>query len=129
MDSLLKDAQLAVRRLLRARGFALAVAGTLMIAIRANTVWSMAYSCAPCHSAPDQLVSVVNPVTSVRKGDGVSPLDFADWRREIRGFDGLAAYASSSASLTGDKMKPRDRLSRGHLLPPEPTCSISMRER
>jgi putative ABC transport system permease protein len=105
MDTVLEDARLALRRLLKAPGFTALVVVTLGLGIGANTAafgvvggalfgWSRAYERA------SELVMVWQ-----RKGDdrwSPTPADFRDWQARSSVFAGLAAYHYRTVNVSGE---------------------------
>ena len=104
MDTVLEDARLALRRLLKAPGFTSLVVVTLGLGIGANTAafgvvggaffgWSRTYERA------SELVMVWQ-----RKGDdrwSPTPADFRDWQARSSAFAGLAAYHYRTVNVSG----------------------------
>jgi putative ABC transport system permease protein len=106
MDLFVHDCRVALRGLARVPLFTLAIVATLAIAIGANTaVFSLVNGVllrALPFRSPDRLVSVVDRrLVNGQHSDRLSPADFVDWRRQIRGLEGLAGYENYSANLTG----------------------------
>ena len=94
-----------MRRLLGSPAFALAVICTVAVAVGANTlVFSVVNGVLlrplPFRN-PGRLVAVVNSGAQ-RPGNGISPLDFIDWREQVHAFDGFAGWQTSSLILLGE---------------------------
>ncbi len=100
----MQDLRYAFRGLLRNPGFAAVAVLTLALGIGANAaIFSVVHAVLlrplPYPEA-DRLVSVLElPVGQSETVVDVAYLDWADWRREVQGYDDLAAYASSSGGL------------------------------
>jgi predicted permease len=101
-----QDVRYAGRMLWRSRGFAAAVLLITALGIGANTaVFSLAdYALVrPLpFSDPDRLVNLWEDHSY--RGYGrvePSPANFRDWRRAGRSFEGMAAYTTISANITG----------------------------
>ncbi len=109
MDTLLQDIRYALRKLLRAPGFALVAVATLALAIGATTaVFSIvnAVLLAPLPFAdPSRIVSL-----SSTGNDGepiyMSSLDYIDYRDGSRSFESMAQYARDNVNLTGNGVQP-----------------------
>jgi putative ABC transport system permease protein len=95
-----------MRRLVRTPWFSLTVAGTLAVAIGATTVVFSAvngvlFRPLPFRN-PDRLVGVIDHrLINGQQQDRLSPPDFLEWRRQLSTLDGLAAYASYAANMSG----------------------------
>jgi putative ABC transport system permease protein len=102
MDALLQDLRTAMRGLRATPGFTAAVAGTLAIAIGANTlIFSVVNGVLLnplAFRSPDGLVAVVNPTGH---SNAVSPPDFRDWRDQVHRLSALAAFDPGTVNLTG----------------------------
>lgn len=108
LPTLLGDVRYTVRLLRRSPGFALTAVVTLAIAIGANTALFSAVQgilIAPLpYANPDRLVRIFEEAPRTAHFP-VSPLDFRDYRSELRTFDGLAAYMRADLQL-GDADRP-----------------------
>jgi putative ABC transport system permease protein len=100
----LGDIKYAMRLLARQPGFALVAIATLALGIGASTaiftvVDGVLLKPLP-YPSPDRLVQVAEK--SIRRGVpmSVAPLNFLDWRRGSRSFEGLAAYEVLPTTLT-----------------------------
>jgi putative ABC transport system permease protein len=102
--TVLDDVRYGLRLLWKAPGFTAIAAGTLALAIAANTaIFSVVYATllAPmAYPDPDQLVMVWSSSDGNRRT--VSPADFRDWRRQGDAFQAMGAWASGSVSLSVD---------------------------
>jgi predicted permease len=98
------DARLAIRFLLRAKGFSLAAVLTLALGIGTTTAMfgvADAVILRPLpYGAPERLVRIwsANPRGIPR--NQISPPDFFDWRDQVRGLDSLAGFALLDVTLT-----------------------------
>ena len=107
LDTLLREARMAVRSLRRTPGWTSLAVLTLALGIGATTaVFSLVDGVLfrPLPFAdPDRLVSVWEDVpASGRPRVEVSPLNYADWSRQVDAFEDLAAYGNSTFNLTGE---------------------------
>ena len=107
----IQDLRFAVRLLSRQKAFTAAAVATLALGIGANTaifsvVDGVLLRPLP-YRDPSRLVRVwsANPRGIPR--NGISPADYFDWRDQVRGVDGLAAFGSSDVTLTsaGDPVR------------------------
>jgi len=102
MDALFQDLRTAMRSLRATPGFTAAVAGTLAIAIGANTlIFSVVNGVLLnplAFRSPEGLVAVVNPTGH---SNAVSPPDFRDWREQVHRLSALAAFDPGTVNLTG----------------------------
>ncbi|MFL5454753.1 MAG: ABC transporter permease, partial [Myxococcales bacterium] len=108
MDSVLQDVRYALRKLLRAPGFALVALLTLGLAIGATTaVFSLVdgvlFQSLPFRD-PDRLVRVHS--LAGQTVSTASQPDFLDYRAQTRTVSPMAAYAMASAALTGGGSEP-----------------------
>ena len=101
----MRDIRQAIRSLSRTPWFTLAVVATLAVAVGANTLIFSVVNGVVLDPLPfrdaDRLVAVANensPDLST-----VSPPDLHDWRSDVRGLDGLAAYTIEPVNLTGGR--------------------------
>jgi predicted permease len=107
--TLFSDLRYALRVLLRAPGFALSVVAVFALGIGANTaIFSIVNTVLlrPLpFDEPDRLVRIFHvPPQSAFPGMKtfpVSPANFYDWKREARGFEGMAIYRFRPFTLTG----------------------------
>ena len=105
LDTVPRDARLAVRRLVHEPSFAAVCIVTLAVAVGANTAMFSAVNAALIRPLPypdaDRVVQVweTNPQAE-RWGDWASYPDFEDWSRESHAFDGLALYRNARVRLT-----------------------------
>ena len=109
MDTLIQDIRYALRKLLRAPGFAIVAVATLALAIGATTaVFSIVNGVLlqPLpYSDPARVVSVSS---TGKSGEPVymSSLDYIDYRDGSRSFDAMAQYTRESVNLTGSGVQP-----------------------
>jgi putative ABC transport system permease protein len=109
LQTLAADARYAVRVLGRAPSFTLAVVAVLALGIGATTaIFSIVNTVLlrPLpFDEPDRLVRIFHvPPQSAFPGMKtfpVSPANFYDWKREARGFEGMAIYRFRPFTLTG----------------------------
>ena len=108
MDTLLQDARYAIRMMLKAPGFTVAVLLTLTLGIGASTgMFSVvnAILLRPLpYRAPDQLVYVSELANGERSS--VAWPNFVDWRQRTRTIHDIAVYGSNASTMTGGD-KPR----------------------
>ncbi|HEX7118195.1 MAG TPA: ABC transporter permease [Longimicrobiales bacterium] len=106
MDALLQDLRYALRSLRRAPGFTAAAVLTLAFGIGANTaIFSIASGLvleAIPFAEPERLVNVDHVSRSGRVGGAVAWSDFDAWRRELGGFESLAARTWHGYTLSHD---------------------------
>lgn len=100
MGNLLQDIRYGIRTLLKSPGFTIVAALTLALGIGANTaifsiVQNVLLRPLP-YSQPEQLVDVSNNYLPTVPHIGLSPGDFADWRRQARSLSEMGAYVSIS---------------------------------
>ena len=106
MDSLVLDLRLAVRQLVRHRGFAAVVIATLALAIGVNTltfsfVNFFAFRPLPMKEA-DRVALVWAQHPESRRDRGLSSYpDFVEWRARSTAFEDLAAGGRRTYNLTG----------------------------
>ena len=106
METFYSDVRYGIRMLLKRKGFSLVVVATLALAIGANaTLFSMVSTVLflPMpFDEPDRIAFLYSQNPSLnRMRAGVSVPDFADLREELESFEGLAAFAWASHTLTG----------------------------
>ena len=100
-----RDARVAIRLLLRARGFTIAAVLTLALGIGATTAMFSVVDAVMLrplpYAAPDRLLRIwsANPRGIPR--NQISPPDFFDWREQARGLDSLAGFFVLDVTLTG----------------------------
>ena len=106
MRGTLQDARYAIRTLIHAPVFTLAVLATLTLGVGANTVIFSALNAVLLrplpYKAPERLVRLTarNPSAGITSSN-VSAPDFIDWMRESRSFQGLSAFSTLSITLPG----------------------------
>jgi putative ABC transport system permease protein len=105
MESLIKDLRYGVRMLLKHPGVSAIAVITLALGIGANTaIFSVvnAVMLRPLpYKNPERLVSLWAKVA----GHGrwrTTPANFLDWKKQNTSFENMAAFGSSSMTLTGD---------------------------
>jgi predicted permease len=101
---MLQDARFAVRMLLKDRWFTLVAILALGLGIGLNaTVFTFVNAVLirglPFHD-PEQILHIGGLQTTSGNGEGVSWLDFDDYRQQTRTFSGLAAYRGGSFVVT-----------------------------
>jgi len=108
---MLNDLRYALRTLARTPAFTLTAVLTLALGIGANTAMFSVVNAVllrPLPFAdPDRLVFVFSQ--NSRRNEGqmrVSALDFADWQREARSFDAVAAHVGTGFTFSGDEAAP-----------------------
>src|SRR5215831_9203587 len=105
LSGLGKDLRIAVRRLLKDRGFTATAVLTLALATGATTaVFTLvnAVLLRPlAYRAPEQLVRIYDVQPDVARAS-VSVPDAHDWITRSRSLTGLALFAGSNMSLSGD---------------------------
>jgi putative ABC transport system permease protein len=88
----------------RKPAFAASVIATLAVALGAVTLMVTLVNGVLLQPLPfrnaDRLVAVINRGPE-RPGNGISPLDYLDWRDRLHSFDGLAAWQTQPAILVG----------------------------
>jgi putative ABC transport system permease protein len=105
METLARDVRFTFRGLVKERGFTSVCVLTLALGIGANTAIFSVVNTVLIRPLPypeaDQLVRVweTNPHAN-RWGDWASYPDFADWRRETRAFESMAAFRYGRLRLT-----------------------------
>lgn len=97
------DIRLALRRLIRAPGFALIAILTLALGIGANASIFSVVDAALIRALPypdaEHIVRIYSP--SKKGRSSVSPPDFVDWRASSTAFTGMAAISDGAYALTG----------------------------
>jgi putative ABC transport system permease protein len=108
MENLLQDIRYGLRTLAKNRGFTIVAVLTLALGIGANTaifsvVQNLLLRPLP-YPQPESLVEIWNTYLPQVPRGGLSPGDYADWRREAKSFSEMGAYANVSHgfNLTGD---------------------------
>ncbi len=106
METAWNDFRLAVRGLLRDRGFAAVAVLTLALGIGANTaIFSVvnAIILQPLgYHRPHQLFTIQESVPTLRSpAFPVNARHFMEWRRQCRSFEGLSAVGGLTLNLTG----------------------------
>ncbi len=111
MDVLRQDLRYAMRRLVRAPGFALIAILTLSLGVGANTaIFSMVnavlFRPVPAATAPDRLVVVFTSDYSSSQYSASSWPDYLDFSRESMAFSDVAAQTSQPINLArGDQLE------------------------
>ena len=106
MDGAVQDLRYAVRMLWKARAFTGIVIVTLALGIGANTAIFSALNAVLLEPLPypnaARLVRLEgqNPQMGL-DNSAISAADFLDWRRDLRGFEELAAFSRFSTTLPG----------------------------
>ena len=103
MNTLLQDLRYGVRMLLKQPGFTLVAVITLALGIGANTaIFSVVNAALLRHFSYDttRLVAIesFNPLEQ-KRGFGVSPADFWDWKDQSQAFEQLAMYSGGGIGL------------------------------
>lgn len=113
MASFLSDIRYAFRTLLKSPGFTIVAALTLALGIGANTaifsiVQNVLLRPLP-YAQPDRLVAISNNYLPTVPQIGISPGDYADWRRQAKTVSEMGAYVTISQgfNLTGDSQPQR----------------------
>jgi putative ABC transport system permease protein len=108
METILRDIRIGFRSLTKHTGFALIALATLALGIGANTaifsvVESVLLRPLP-YPAPERLVSIWNTYPPQVPQAGLSPGDYADWKRQATSFTEMGGYShiSRGMNLTGD---------------------------
>src|ERR1051325_6917747 len=109
MAALIQDLRYAIRVLLKSRGFTAAAVTVLALGIGANSaifsVVNRVLLRPMPFAAPDTLVEVFHvPPAKTFPGIrlfSVSPANYLDWRSQAQSFDGMAAFTTRQAALTG----------------------------
>lgn len=111
MSVLWSDLRFAVRMLLKAPGFSLAVIGALALGIGPNTaIFSIVYGTllAPLpYPNPDQLVLVWANVRGSR--DATSPADYLEWKKQATSFQYLEPFLPRGFNLSTPEAPERVR--------------------
>jgi putative ABC transport system permease protein len=105
MDTLVRDFRYGLLLLKRDPGFALVAISVMAIGIGANTaMFSLmdAVLLKPLpYPRPERIVRVLEAPTPTSR-NGISTLDFVDWKRLSRSFEALSAVRGLNVALTGD---------------------------
>ena len=108
MENLMQDIRYCLRTLAKNSGFTLVAVLTLALGIGANTaifsvVQNLLLRPLP-YPQPESLVEIWNTYPPQVPRGGLSPGDYADWRREAKSFSEMGGYAdvSHGFNLTGD---------------------------
>jgi len=108
MENLMQDIRYGLRTLAKNPGFTLVAILTLALGIGANTaifsvVQNLLLRPLP-YPQPESLVEIWNTYPPQVPRGGLSPGDYADWRREAKNFSEMGGYADVSRgfNLTGD---------------------------
>ena len=108
MENLLQDIRYGIRTLAKNAGFTAVAALTLALGIGANTaifsvVQNVLLRPLP-YPQPDKLVEIWNTYPPQVPRSGLSPGDFADWRKQAASFSEMGGYAeiSQGFNLTGE---------------------------
>ncbi|MBZ5557807.1 MAG: ABC transporter permease [Acidobacteriia bacterium] len=109
LQDVAQDVRFAARLLAKDRRFTLAAVVALALGIAANnTVFTFINAALirdlPFHK-PNQLMSI-GSLDARGRARGVSSLDFQDWRRGARAFQGIAAHAGSAMNLSDEGRAP-----------------------
>src|SRR5215831_5114956 len=106
MEALLHDLRFAVRILWRSAGTTLAIIAALALGIGANsamyTIVDASVFHAVTYASPEQL-SLLWERDAQGSRHGASAANFLDWRTRSQSFSELAARASATYVLTGDR--------------------------
>ena len=108
MDHLLQDIRYGLRALAKNPGFTAVAVITLALGIGANTAIFSVVESLLLRSLPyphaEQLVEIFNTYPPQVPKGGLSPGDYADWRRQNASFSEMGAYASNSQgfNLSGE---------------------------
>src|ERR1700739_1581252 len=97
LDNLLKDIRYGIRNLARTPGFTAVAILTLALGIGANTaifsvVQNVLLRPLP-YLQPERLVEIANTYPPQVPKIGLSPGDYADWRRQNSSFSEMGSYA------------------------------------
>lgn len=108
METLLQDIRYGIRTLSKNPGFTIVAVLTLALGIGANTAIFSVVENLLLRPLPypqsERLVEIDNTYLPQVPRGGLSPGDYADWKRENASFAGMGAYAKNSQAynLTGD---------------------------
>ena len=105
LEDVVRDGRHIGRGLRRSPGFAIAVILTLALGIGANTAIFSVVDQLLLRPLPypdgDRLLMIYESFSSVSPKNSVSPANWLDWQRESRTLEGLAAWRTSTYTLTG----------------------------
>jgi putative ABC transport system permease protein len=105
MDTVLQDVCYAVRQLRRSPAFTIAAVACLALGIGANTAIFSAVNGVLLRPLPfpepDRLITIWGFHPSIGRETASLP-DFLDWRQQARSFTGMAAWANSQFTVTGE---------------------------
>ena len=108
MESFGQDLRYGIRRLAKSPGFTLVAVLTLALGVGANTaifsvVQNLLLRPLP-YPQPDRLIEIWNTYVPQVPRAGLSPGDYADWRRQATSLAEMGAYAeiSQGFNLTGE---------------------------
>jgi predicted permease len=109
MEKLLRDLRYGARTLVRSPGFTVVSILVLVLGIGATTslftiVRAVLLKPLP-FADPDKLVMIYEHFREATSGDGfnvVAAGDFREWRRQMHGFQDMAAYRNYGFNLTGE---------------------------
>jgi putative ABC transport system permease protein len=115
METIWQDVRFGLRMLIKHRLATIVCVVALGLGIGANTaIFSLAEAFlvhpVPFEN-PDRIVALVDARVNSQGGAGFGPQDlnavapatYLDWKKEVRSFDDLGAYAWDEVSLTGDR--------------------------
>jgi predicted permease len=104
LDTLLKDVRYGLLLLTRDPGFACVAVGVMALGIGANTAMFSIMDATLLkplpYPEPERIVRVLEAPTPTSR-NGLTTLNFLDWKRLSRSFDALSAVRGLNAALTG----------------------------